>query len=81
MLSQLTSTLVALAVASVARASSLTVVNKCSEGVLLNTQSSYGTIDNNVNLGAGSTHNMHISSDWDGAINIGMLAAKFNALL
>ena len=80
MFSQLTSTLVALAIASVARASSLTVVNKCTEGVLLNTQSSHGNIANNVQLGAGKTTNMHISSDWDGAINVGMSAASLNAL-
>lgn len=59
------------AVAAVASAQSLNVVNKCSEGVTLFTQSSFGTIDNNVNVAAGATADMHISNNWDGAINVG----------
>ncbi|EIW77976.1 Osmotin thaumatin-like protein [Coniophora puteana RWD-64-598 SS2] len=59
------------AVAAVANATSLKVVNKCSESVMLFSQSSYGTIDNNVNVAKGATRDMHISSNWDGAINVG----------
>ncbi|EIW84245.1 Osmotin thaumatin-like protein [Coniophora puteana RWD-64-598 SS2] len=59
------------AIAAVASAQSVNVVNKCSDAVTLFTQSSFGTIDNNVNVAAGATNDMHISSDWDGAINVG----------
>jgi hypothetical protein len=57
--------------AAVAIAQSLQVVNKCSEGVLLFTQTSTGTINNNVVLAAGASADMGISSDWDGAVNVG----------
>ncbi|KAF8137369.1 Osmotin thaumatin-like protein [Boletus edulis] len=64
---------IALAAGTVAvvHAQSLTVVNQCSESVLLFTQTSFGTIDNFVNVGAGASANMGISSNWDGAINVG----------
>ncbi|KAN0085979.1 hypothetical protein V8E55_007113 [Tylopilus felleus] len=32
---------------------------------------SYGSIQNNVNVAAGASHNMGISSNWDGVINVG----------
>lgn len=60
------------ALAVVANSQSLQVVNKCSEDVFLFTQSSFGTIDNNVVVSAGATTNMGISSNWDGAVNVGM---------
>ena len=63
-------TLVA-ATAAVARAQSLTVANHCGESVLLFTQTSFGSIANYVNVGAGGSVNMGISSNWDGAINVG----------
>ncbi|EIW80398.1 Osmotin thaumatin-like protein [Coniophora puteana RWD-64-598 SS2] len=59
------------AVASVAQAQSLNVVNSCSEDVILFTQTSFGTIDNYVAVAAGASSDMGISSDWDGAINVG----------
>jgi hypothetical protein len=57
--------------ATIAEAQSLQVVNMCSEGVLLFTQTSFGTINNNVVLAAGASTNMAVSSNWDGAINVG----------
>lgn len=59
------------AVATLSRAQSLTVVNSCSFGVFLYTQNSFGSIDQNVQLGAGATTDLGISSDWDGAVNVG----------
>lgn len=59
------------AVATMSRAQSLTVVNSCSFGVFLYTTNSYGSIDQNVQVGAGVTQDLGISSDWDGAINVG----------
>ncbi|KAE9390917.1 Osmotin, thaumatin-like protein [Gymnopus androsaceus JB14] len=68
---KLTSSLVlALAAANVAD-QHLSVVNKCHESVFLFTQTSTGTISNDVTLAAGATHNMGISKNWDGAINVG----------
>ncbi|KAF7967066.1 hypothetical protein HWV62_35965 [Athelia sp. TMB] len=67
----------ALSVAAVAvltgfvNAQSLHVVNKCSSSVFLFTQTSYGSIDNNVVVAAGATQPMGISANWDGAINVG----------
>ncbi|KIJ62186.1 hypothetical protein HYDPIDRAFT_94956 [Hydnomerulius pinastri MD-312] len=65
------SVLAVVALATVAKAQSLNVVNECGESVLLFTQTSYGTIDNYVNVGAGASTNMGISSNWDGAVNVG----------
>ena len=58
--------------AVVSNAQSLEVVNKCSENVFLSTQTSFGTINNNIVVSAGATTNMGISSNWDGAVNVGM---------
>lgn len=55
------------------RAASLKVFNKCTGTVFLNTASSSGTIAGNVLLGAGKTADMRISSNWNGAINVGVL--------
>jgi hypothetical protein len=51
---------------------SLSVYNNC-EGlpVFLFTQSSFGSIAQNVVVQPYETVNMQISSDWDGAINVG----------
>lgn len=57
--------------AAVTDAQSLQVINRCSEDVLLFTQTSTGTIRNNVALAAGKSTNMGISSNWDGAVNVG----------
>ncbi|KIM79056.1 hypothetical protein PILCRDRAFT_10716 [Piloderma croceum F 1598] len=57
--------------AAVTNAQSLEVVNKCSENVFLFTQTSFGTINNNIVVSAGASTNMGISSNWDGAVNIG----------
>lgn len=59
------------AVATLAHAQSLNVVNSCPHSVFLYTQSSFGTIDNNVAVAAGQSANLHISSNWDGAVNVG----------
>lgn len=59
------------ALVAVVSAQTLNVVNKCSESVFLNTASSSGTIANDVTLAAGATRNMGISSNWNGAINVG----------
>ncbi|KAF9226408.1 Osmotin, thaumatin-like protein [Gyrodon lividus] len=67
----LLSALALAALATVATAQSLNVVNKCSESVLLYTQTSFGTINNYVNVAAGASANMGISSNWDGAVNVG----------
>ena len=69
----LLSTLALATLAIVAQARSLTVSNECSESVFLYTQTSFGTIRNNVNVAAGASANMDISSNWDGAINVGEL--------
>lgn len=68
------------AVVTVAQAQSLTVDNKCTESVFLYTQNSFGTIDNNVNVAAGTSFNMGISSNWDGAINVGKSSLTFPIL-
>ncbi|KAG1885016.1 Osmotin thaumatin-like protein [Suillus subluteus] len=65
------SALILAAIVTVAQAQSLTVVNSCTESVFLNTGTSYGTIDNDVTVAAGQSANLGISSDWDGAINVG----------
>ncbi|KAG1747385.1 Osmotin thaumatin-like protein [Suillus lakei] len=65
------SALVLVAIATVAQAQSLTVVNSCSESVFLYTGTSYGTIHNNVNVAAGHSANLGISSNWDGAVDVG----------
>ncbi|KAH7887009.1 Osmotin thaumatin-like protein [Phlebopus sp. FC_14] len=57
--------------ATVANAQSLNVVNSCSESVFLYTQSSSGTVGNNINVAAGASANLGISSNWDGAVNVG----------
>ena len=54
-----------------AAAQSLNVVNQCGEEVFLFTQTSFGTIANNLQVPAGATQNMGISSNWDGAVNVG----------
>lgn len=69
------------ALAGVARAQSLSVVNKCSEDVFLFQQSSFGTISNNVAVAAGATQDMGISSNWDGAINVGTLILNINQIV
>ncbi|KAE9405074.1 Osmotin, thaumatin-like protein [Gymnopus androsaceus JB14] len=50
---------------------SLSVVNECSESVFLFTQTSFGTISNDLTVAAGATQDMGISTNWDGAINVG----------
>ena len=67
----LLSTLALAALAAVAQAQSLNVVNKCTETVFLYTQTSFGTINNNVFVAAGASANLGISSNWDGAVNVG----------
>jgi hypothetical protein len=57
---------------AVTNAQSLEVVNNCNENVFLYTQTSFGTINNNIVVSAGASTNMGISSNWDGAVNIGM---------
>ena len=59
------------AIAAVTHAQSLTIVNDCSESVLLYTQTSYGSISNYVNVNAGASIDMGISTNWDGAVNVG----------
>lgn len=59
----------ALAVAVTAQ--TLNVHNNCGEQVFLFTQTSFGSIANNVFVNPGATQNMGISSNWDGAINVG----------
>jgi len=65
------STLALTALIAVANAQSLNVVNQCTESVLLYTQSSFGTVNNYVNVAVGATANLGISSNWDGAVNVG----------
>jgi hypothetical protein len=65
------SALVFATIVTVAQAQSLNVVNSCGEDVLLYTQTSFGTVNNNVNVAAGQSANLGISSDWDGAVNVG----------
>lgn len=67
----LLSTLALAAFVTAAQAQSLTVLNKCTESVFLYTQTSFGTIQNNVNVAAGASANLGISSNWDGAVNVG----------
>ncbi|KAI9567050.1 Osmotin thaumatin-like protein [Boletus coccyginus] len=67
----LRSTLALAVLVTMAQAQSLTVLNKCSKSVFLYTQTSFGSINNNVNVAAGASANMGISSNWDGAINVG----------
>ncbi|GJJ14322.1 hypothetical protein Clacol_008586 [Clathrus columnatus] len=55
--------------ATAVTAATLNVVNKCNEQVFLFTQTSFGSIANNIFVNAGATQNMGISSNWDGAIN------------
>lgn len=64
--------LLAIVFATVADAQSLQVVNKCSVDVFLFTQTSTGTIKNDVSLAAQGSADMGISSNWDGAVNIGV---------
>lgn len=64
--------LIAAAAVGSASAQSLKVVNQCPDTVFLFTQTSYGSIANNVQVAAGATQDMAISTDWDGAINVGM---------
>lgn len=65
------SVIAAAAFAAAVKATSLTVVNRCNEEVLLFTQTSFGSINNNVQIGAGGSANLGISSNWDGAVNVG----------
>ncbi|KAJ8596166.1 Osmotin, thaumatin-like protein [Rhizopogon salebrosus TDB-379] len=65
------SALVFATIVTVAQAQSLNVVNSCGEDVLLYTQTSFGTVNNNVNVAAGQSANLGISSNWDGAVNVG----------
>ncbi|KAI9455394.1 Osmotin thaumatin-like protein [Boletus coccyginus] len=67
----LRSTLALTVLMTMAQAQSLTISNKCSKSVFLYTQTSFGSINNNVNIAAGASANMGISSNWDGAINVG----------
>jgi hypothetical protein len=71
----LSSAIVAAAIATTAGAQSLTVVNSCDEEVFLFTQTSYGSISNDVYVAAGASVNMDISTTattaWCGAINVG----------
>jgi hypothetical protein len=76
----LLSSLALAALVTMVQAQSLTVVNKCTESVFLYTQNSFGSIDNNVNVAAGASANMGISSNWDGAINVGELLVSFSDL-
>jgi hypothetical protein len=80
------SALILAAIVNVAQAQSLNVVNSCSESVFLYTSTSFGTIDSNVNVAAGQSANLGISSNWDGAINVGkyispLLSFSLTALL
>jgi len=59
------------ALATAVTAQTLNVVNNCGEEVFLFTQTSFGTIANNLLVAPGATQNMGISSNWDGAINVG----------
>lgn len=59
------------ALIAVTSAQTLNVVNKCSEDVYLFAQTSFGTINGNVIVGAGTTLDMGISNNWDGAISTG----------
>lgn len=68
----LSALLVAAVAAGSASATSLKVVNECTQELFLFTQTSYGSVANNVAVAAGATLDMGISSDWDGAINVGM---------
>jgi hypothetical protein len=68
------SALVLAAIATLTQAQSLNVVNSCSEAVFLYTQTSFGTVNNNVNVAAGQSANLGISSNWDGAVNVGKYA-------
>ncbi|KAI9567061.1 Osmotin thaumatin-like protein [Boletus coccyginus] len=56
----LLSTLALTALVTVAQAQSLTINNKCSKSVFLFTQTSYGSIKNNMNIGSGASVNMDI---------------------
>ncbi|KAG9316474.1 Osmotin thaumatin-like protein [Chiua virens] len=67
----LLSSLAVAALVSLAQAQSLNVINRCPKPVHLHTQTSFGTIRDNVNLAAGASANLGISSDWDGAVNVG----------
>lgn len=67
----LLSTLALAALVAVAQAQSLTVANNCGQSVFLYTQNSFGTILNDQTVAAGASLNMGISSNWDGAINVG----------
>jgi len=59
------------ALATFANAQSLHVVNECDQSLFLFTQTSYGSIDENVVITAGETVHMGISANWDGAVNVG----------
>jgi hypothetical protein len=62
----------ALVLASPALSSTVQVVNRCSFDTFLFTQTSDGTIkQNNVFVAPGATLSMGVSSDWNGAINVG----------
>ena len=50
---------------------SLSVTNKCDYSVFLFTQTSDGTVSNDLTVAAGASQDMGISSNWDGAINVG----------
>ncbi|KAG9313528.1 Osmotin thaumatin-like protein [Chiua virens] len=65
------SLLAVVATAVTANAQSLNVYNQCDQEVLLFTQTSYGSIDNYVYVDAGATVDIGISSNWDGAVNVG----------
>ncbi|GJJ14318.1 hypothetical protein Clacol_008582 [Clathrus columnatus] len=59
------------ALSTAVTAQTLNVVNNCGEQVFLFTQTSVGTIANNLFVNPGATQNMGISPNWDGAINVG----------
>lgn len=65
------SVLVVAALAAVANAQSLNVVNSCTEDIFLYTATSDGKISPNIVAPAGKTTDMGISTDWDGAISAG----------
>lgn len=71
---------IASALAATVSAATLNVVNKCGEQVFLFTQTSFGSISNNLFVASGATQNMGISSNWDGAINVGKWQDRLHIL-
>ncbi|KAI9567057.1 hypothetical protein HD554DRAFT_2024441 [Boletus coccyginus] len=67
----LCSTLALTVLVTMAQAQSLTISNKCFKSIFLYIQTSFSSINNNVNVAASASANMDISSNWDGTINVG----------